>query len=72
VPDSIRTLRLALTAKLAPRLNKGAGVERRRRKKATRELPQALIQNRVANAFRKEDTNAIVNMLTTEPELMTQ
>jgi hypothetical protein len=72
VPDSIRTLRLALTAKLAPRINNGVGVERRRRKKATRELPQTLIQNRVANAFRKEDTNAIVNMLTTEPELMTQ
>jgi hypothetical protein len=72
VPDSIRTLRLALTAKLALRINNGVGVERRRRKKATRELPQTLIQNRVANAFRKEDTNAIVNMLTTEPELMTQ
>jgi SRSO17 transposase len=63
VPDSITTLRLELITKLARRLDNGNGVERRRRKKAVRELPHAFLQNRVANAFRKEDINAIVNML---------
>jgi hypothetical protein len=72
VPDSITTLRLELTARLAGRLVSGAGIERRRTRKRARELPQAIIQNRITSAFRKEDINAIVKILAEEPELMTQ
>jgi hypothetical protein len=41
-------------------------------KKIALPLPQALIQTRIANAFREKDSNAIVNMLRIKPELMTQ
>jgi hypothetical protein len=72
VPDSIKTLRLALIADLARRLGSGAGVARRTCKKGVLSLPPALIQTRIANAFREEDANAIVNGLRIESELMTQ
>jgi hypothetical protein len=63
VPDSVTTLRLELIAKLASRLDSGAGFERRKRKKVASELPQAVIRTRITNSFRKEDTNTIVTML---------